>query len=285
MSRYLILLLLILLGVTACEGDGMEKIMQPADVTLKDINSVSDEAWQNLSQKNFYFGHQSVGFNIIDGIRDIEKENKKVSLTIKVLGESGPMGKGIFLHSEVGRNEDPESKLADFSAKLENGIANNTDYAFVKFCYVDFTKDSDVRPVFEQYKKTYEKLSSEFPNTKFIVVTTPLTARQTGLKVTAKNIIKKIIGRPVRTYRDNIKRMEFNNMLLQEYSGKAPVFNLAAVESTYPDGKALVYKDEENQFPALIPEYTDDGGHLNEKGRKFVAEQFLIFLANLAGEK
>jgi len=29
------------------------------------------------------------------------------------------------------------------------------------------------------------------------------------------------------------------------------------------------------------PDYTDDGGHLNERGRKIVAEQLLIFLSNL----
>ncbi len=36
---------------------------------------------------------------------------------------------------------------------------------------------------------------------------------------------------------------------------------------------------------SLVPDYTDDGSHLNEKGRKVVAEQFLLFLVNpLAGE-
>ena len=30
------------------------------------------------------------------------------------------------------------------------------------------------------------------------------------------------------------------------------------------------------------PEFTEDGGHLNEIGRRLVAEQFLILLANLS---
>ena len=29
----------------------------------------------------------------------------------------------------------------------------------------------------------------------------------------------------------------------------------------------------------MVPEYTDDSGHLNDKGRKKVAEQLLIILA------
>jgi hypothetical protein len=31
----------------------------------------------------------------------------------------------------------------------------------------------------------------------------------------------------------------------------------------------------------MVPEYTTDGGHLNEIGRKKIAEQFLILLAKL----
>ena len=34
-------------------------------------------------------------------------------------------------------------------------------------------------------------------------------------------------------------------------------------------------------YYSMAPEYTTDGGHLNETGRKRVAEQLLIFLANL----
>jgi lysophospholipase L1-like esterase len=34
----------------------------------------------------------------------------------------------------------------------------------------------------------------------------------------------------------------------------------------------------------MVPEYTDDGGHLNEKGRKRVAEQMLIILAEVANK-
>ena len=71
-------------------------------------------------------------------------------------------------------------------------------------------------------------------------------------------------------------------MLIKEYAGKAPIFDLAKIESTYPDGKMLMYKGGNNVFPAMIPGYTYDGGHLSESGRRVVAEQLLIFLANLS---
>jgi len=34
----------------------------------------------------------------------------------------------------------------------------------------------------------------------------------------------------------------------------------------------------------MLPKYTPDGGHLNEQGRKNVAEQLLILLAETAGK-
>ena len=46
------------------------------------IKDVSSEKWENLSQKKIYFGHQSVGFNIIDGIKDVMKENPQIKLNI-----------------------------------------------------------------------------------------------------------------------------------------------------------------------------------------------------------
>ncbi len=50
--------------------------MEPtAKTTLPSIKGVPAETWQKLSQKKIYFGHQSVGNNIIDGIKDIMKEN------------------------------------------------------------------------------------------------------------------------------------------------------------------------------------------------------------------
>ena len=59
------------------------------------------------------------------------------------------------------------------------------------------------------------------------------------------------------------------------------MFDLAAYESTGPDGgRAGVMRDGQ-AIPALAPGWTDDGGHLNAAGRQRIAEQFLAFLAHL----
>jgi len=49
------------------------------------------------------------------------------------------------------------------------------------------------------------------------------------------------------------------------------------------DQRSFFRKGNQIYF-TLIPEYTDDGGHLNTLGRKIVAEQLLIFLADPAND-
>jgi len=259
----------------------MEKTTQSTQIIHKSITDVTDSAWAKLSEKKIYFGHQSVGFNILHGVEDILKTYPKINMTIVKTKDPAMLKNGVFAHSEVGRNTDPISKLNDFTDIMDKGIGNNADLALMKFCYVDIGENSDVKNIFSTYKQSYDQLKNKFPNTTFIHVTTPLTSKRSDLLTLTKNIIKKLMGRQVRTYQDNIKRDEFNKMLLETYEGKEPIFDLAKVESTDDDGYRLTYLKEGTKFPAMIPTYTNDGGHLNDEGRKKIAEQFLIFLADL----
>jgi hypothetical protein len=60
-----------------------------------------------------------------------------------------------------------------------------------------------------------------------------------------------------------------------------PLFDLALIESTYPDGSRALYSRFSLQFYGLVPEYTDDGGHLNNLGRFTVAEQLIHLLSRV----
>jgi hypothetical protein len=157
-------------------------------------------------------------------------------------------------------------------------VGEKTDFAFFKFCYVDISSRTDVKSVFFEYKKTMDILIDEFPKTKFLHVTAPLTARQGG----AKALVKKLIGKPIGGYDDNMKRAQYNTFLRKAYDGKAPIFDLAKIESTSYNGKRSSFTRNGTIYYSVVPEYTNDGGHLNKKGRKVVAEQLLIFLANLS---
>lgn len=245
--------------------------------SFPNIKDIPDSAWDKLSHKKIFFGHQSVGYNIIDGIKDVMQEYPRIKLNIVETSDPADFNSAVFAHSRAGRNMNPTSKVKDFVTFMENGIGNKADIAGLKFCYVDVRGDSNVESIFENYDKSILQLKSKFPGVKIIHFTTPLTKIQTGPKVW----IKKLIGRTTTTD-DNIKRNEYNKMILAKYKDDGSVFDLAAVESTLPDGARSLFKKDGKTYYSMFKGYTNDGGHLNEQGRKIVAEQFLIFLANLS---
>jgi hypothetical protein len=98
---------------------------------------------------------------------------------------------------------------------------------------------------------------------------------QTGPKA----FVKKIIGKAPGWYLDNVKRNSYNEKVRKAYSGKEPLFDLALVEATRPDGSLATFEWQGQSFQQLVPEYGSDGRHLNETGRQYVAEQLLVFLA------
>ena len=249
--------------------------------SIKDIQAAK---WEKLSQKKIYFGHQSVGFNIIDGIKDLMKENPQIKLNIVETADQSDFKLGLFAHSRVGKNVDPKSKIDEFAKFINNGIGGKADAAALKFCYVDIRTDADTKIVFTNYSDSLSQLIKKFPDTKFVHITVPLTSKPIGLQGlirSAKDAIKKIIGRPVRGVDDNIKRNEYNKMLRKEHEGKGSLFDIAKIQSTFPDGTRCTFNKDGKTYYSMVPEYTNDGGHLNGLGRKRVAEQLLILLANL----
>jgi hypothetical protein len=252
--------------------------MTEQKVTLPSIKDVADSAWEKLAHRKIYFGHQSVGYNIIEGIKDLLKENPQIELNVIETADPKSLRAPILAHSRLGKNGAPGSKIDAFSGLLKGGLREKTDIAFFKFCYVDISPKSDVKGIFSEYRKTMDILTREFPKTKFFHVTVPLTARQGG----AKALVKKLIGKPIGGREDNMKRTQYNRLLKEAYDGKAPLFDLAGIESTSSNGNRSSFSRDGTIYYSLVPEYTNDGGHLNELGRRIVAEQLLIFLANLS---
>ena len=277
MKRHFTLLALVLLMNTyQCSEQKNTEIKSD----LSAIKQVPEEKWEVLKSKKIYFGHQSVGFNIVNGIELIMKDMPTLSLNIQELKAPDTLKSPVFAHSRIGKNKDPLSKIMDFKNYIQNGIGDSADYAFFKFCYIDIKEDTDVQNVFTAYKDVVDSLIIKFPNTTFIHVTVPLRIAQTGIKVSIKNVI----GRPVGGYADNIKRNEFNELLLNEYGDTGLVFDLAKAESTYPDGQRQFFESNGKKYSFLIPAYTNDGGHLNNVGRSIVAEKLLIFLSEQIGK-
>jgi hypothetical protein len=268
------MVMLALTLVLGCSGGEMRE-HKNAFTSIKDV---PEATWQKLSQKKIYFGHQSVGNNIIAGLHDVIKENPKIKLNIVEINSASDLSAPMFGHSKIGENLNPASKLEGFVRTMKNGLGNKADIAFFKFCYVDVSGDTDVETLFNKYKGIMSDLEKQYLRTKFLHVTIPLTTVQEGFKVW----IKQIIGKPIPYgYADNMKREEYNQLVHREYAGKQAIFDLAKIESTLPDGNRADFIWDTRTYFRMAPEFTYDEGHLNEKGRKIAAEQLLVLLANL----
>jgi len=226
----------------------------------------------NLLKQKIYFGHMSVGYNVISGVEDRKKEQASLKeLHVIEMSPGDTIESSGIYHSKIGKNGFPFVKCDNFKERLsKNDLGHKIDMAMFKFCYIDFNDQTDVDKLFEYYVETIDAIKKIFPEIKIAHITVPLRAHKWKLKGFVKILIKKDIR--------NIKRNEFNQLLHEKYSDRS-IFDLAKAESTYPDGKREVFMDNENEYFALIKDYTYDGGHLNGLGAKIAANKLLSFLS------
>ena len=232
------------------------------------------ELIEKVSRHRLYFGHQSVGYNILSGIQIWEEESGN-SLTVVESRDFTNADSASLVHFKVGHNGDPKSKIDDFVSQMDSIPADSSSAALFKFCYVDIMEDTNVDEVFDYYKEKMYFLKKRYPHCQIILVTVPLTRTQKGLKA----LIKRIIGRQLYGVQENITRNEFNKRMLNEMGNDFPIFDLAGVESTLPDGSPYTYKHKGDRYPSIPAFYTIDLGHPNEYGARLISYNLLAFLA------
>lgn len=230
---------------------------------------------QALSQARILFAHQSVGRNILDGVRDLMRE-AGVALRIERFeeGTPAPAGAGLF-HVQVGKNGEPDTKIASFGRLL--GADSGFDVALLKLCYEDVARQAQGQDgLLGRYDSMVSRASATSPRTRLVHVTTPLRSEPRGWKTP----IKRLLGRETEEDADNALRNAYNQSLLARFGdGKALVFDLAHIESTLPDGRRSTFDYNGKTVHTLAADYTYDGGHLNEAGRKRAAAAFVRTLA------
>ena len=228
-----------------------------------------------VSHQKIYFGHQSVGLNILEGIRDLAAHGPQPSLRIVHFDNPALLtGSGIF-ESSVGQNGDPQSKNAAFADALDKDLGTQVGIAFYKYCYVDFSAHSDVKSVFARYRDNVDALRAKYPSLKIVHVTVPLTTVESAGKAWIKAVLRRETARDA-----NARRNEFNRLLKETYRND-PIFDLAEIESTHPDGSRESFISDGQTIYNLCPEYTSDGGHLNALGRGRAAEKLIALLAQV----
>jgi len=262
--------------IGACGGGAV----QEGAVLRSSLGEVPDSTWAGLGAKRIFFGHQSVGANIMAGVADLVAAEPRLGLRVVTDAAALDSG-GAFLHGPVGSNGDPGGKTDDFAARIEGPLAGRLDVAFHKYCYVDVTAATDVPAVFEHYRQTMARLAAAHPGVVFVHVTTPLVTVPGGAAVS----LKRMLGRTPGRFADNLARERFNQLMRRTYAGREPLFDLAAIESTRPDGSRETFAAGGHRAYALVPAYASDGSHLNEVGRRRVAEELLVFLARLPASR
>jgi hypothetical protein len=241
------------------------------------MNSLSSEAIAMVFQKKIYFAHQSVGKNILHGVELLAPDRIEQIVNLQDTVATDNL-RAAFYHSRVGSNSDLKSKIDEFSQTVESTFVGKLDIAFVKLCYLDIVASSDIESLFSYYKESLAALRKSYPDIEFVHLTVPLMVENS----TWKTQIKKLMGQDhLWEYADNIKRNQYNQMLLNEYKGREPVFDLAMIESTRPDGTRESFTFKGKTYYALVNDYSRDGAHLNDLGSKKVGSALLEFLAEI----
>jgi hypothetical protein len=256
----LVCLLCVATGAVVASAAAQER----ADRTRRDL--------QVLSERSIFFGHQSVGMNLLEGVRELAAR-EGVALRIQERPVGTGLPPGTLAHAGIAENGDPLRKLRSFDAALAQGAGPNL--ALMKLCFVDVGAETDVSSLLREYEATLRRLKARHPHTTFVHVTTPLTIVQGGLKA----LLKWFLDRPPYGFLENVRREELNELMRRSYGGREPLFDLARVESTAPDGTPETGRWEGRATPALVSAYTDDGGHLNKVGRERAARALLAVLA------
>src|SRR5215203_5438996 len=123
------LLLVSTLSVSGCNSNATPASM----TTLKPI-PFSEHDLQAATKKKVFFGHQSVGYDIVQGVEDVLKQTPTVAFPVTESADPQVFDRPVLAHAAVGRNSDPASKINDFVAKVRAGIGDRADVAVLKFC-------------------------------------------------------------------------------------------------------------------------------------------------------
>jgi hypothetical protein len=272
-SRRVVGALLVVLA--GCRADETNPPPTPAAMPM--INEVPDSAWRALAATKIFFGHQSVGANILDGIRTLQAQYPRIDLRIIQSPDPASVDGAALVQAFIGVNGAPASKRDAFDAALAHGLGSAGGIAMYKYCFLDITDTTDPGALFRAYRDELARLRTGHPEIRFIHLTSPLTVNGNPVK----NMLKRALGKPTAA-EFNARRNEYNRLLRGEYEGTEPVFDLARLESTRADGSRQFFMRGPDSVFTLAPELTDDGAHLNAQGRLVVAGQFLAFLAGVA---
>jgi hypothetical protein len=237
-------------------------------------SGITTDDLAKVSRTKVFFGHQSVGMNVLDGVPGVYATRGMAAPTIE-LGATRPGKDGGFVdHAFIGENEKPLLKIQDFDAKIRSGIGQQVDVTMMKLCYIDIRSNTDVGALFAICRETIAALERDFPKATFVQVTVPLMTERGQLS----KLKSRLTGSSRYGSAENAARERLNALIRREYAG-GHLFDLAAIESTAPDGSRAIGTHKGQRYYRLYDGYASDSGHLNGEGARVAATAWLRAIA------
>lgn len=213
------------------------------------------EQLQALQGVAVYFGHNSVGGNVMEGLAAVLGAQPGPRPALVTSSSPGDVHAGAFAHSYLGGNGRPLEKIATFRTLMTGDLGASADVAFMKLCYVDVVGEAwddaaAVDALLAAYRDMVAAVQAAHPDLKLLHVTVPLSP---------SNEI------------DNRRRERISQRLRDAYG--ADVFDLASIEAGggHFSGSYGLYLN-----PAWA---ADASGHLDAEGSRAVALELVAFLA------
>lgn len=268
--------------LVSCKGEVVDRSGNvvsnaPAASNVAIAAEVPTASWAQLADARVFFGHQSVGRNVVQGLHELAESEPAHPVTFATMHDAVARPDAPLLAEfPIGENGRPETKMAAFAAALDSLPADARGVALFKYCFLDIDGRTDVDALFARHQEAVREMRARHPGLTWIHVTAPLTVDEPM----PRRLLKSVLGKP--TARDaNARRNAFNAMLRKAYADQ-PILDLARIESTRPDGSRAFVTSGRDTIYVLAPELTDDGGHLNAVGRRLAAAEFANVVAAAA---
>ena len=224
--------------------------------------------FDRVRQAYIFFGHQSVGTNILDGLTSLQASETRYAVTQRYLYNDfrAYAGNPALGHRNIGTNTQPDSKITAFVQLMRSGesagnhLGGKVQIAFMKFCFVDIDANTNLAQLFEAYRSALEALEADYPQTQIVYTTVPL-GLGTGI---------------------DVRRNAFNDLVRSHCrtQGKR-LFDVAAVEATKGAGERCTFSSGGVTYDRLCQEYSAGDPHLNATGGRRVAEVMMLMFADL----
>jgi len=224
-----------------------------------------------------FFGHQSVGGNILDGLATLGTADGRYLVNCSNASNwyelsnwtpAGGHGSGGLGEQGVGANGDPESKIRDFHGYISNPDANgntiggHASIALYKFCFVDINESTDVDTLLSEYSADMAALETAFPATIFVYMTVPLLISEDE---------------------SNVRHNQYN-ALVRSYcqTHSRPLFDIADLEAVNADGTRATFSFGGSSYDKLSLDWNQPGDdHLNASGGQRLAKAMILMFADI----